>query len=464
MTITLRAIKGSALNIAEFDANFTTLRDVASQTSGTMTGVTIASSTLSNCSWINNLTMASGAALVSAGSLFTGADATAGRWKMGDGGAGNTALRFIAESTSLAIIDAVTWDSSAVQRNLSLQPNGGRLLVGGTTDTTRALVQLKRGSNGTTLEFGSTGNEGGYLVSTGNSQAILGCGVYWDGGSWIARAATVGYLELSGDTVQYRQASGQVAGNPVVFGAATLTFTAGGTLQLTDGSHGSPTHTFRDQTTVGMYRLASNTLGFATPPGDMLWDGAVLYLQVNTAQIYMGASNDVQLVRDAAADILAMRRTTNAQAFRMYNTYTDASNYERVRFEWNSNKFSISTQGLGTGTIRHIEIGTEGGTSNLYLRSNGQNRWRIAANAGELLAETDNTHDIGATGANRPRNVFIAGNITIGDAAALVKSSVAMNNGAGAGAGTITNAPTAGNPTKWVPINDNGTTRYIPAW
>ena len=46
----------------------------------------------------------------------------------------------------------------------------------------------------------------------------------------------------------------------------------------------------------------------------------------------------------------------------------------------------------------------------------------------------------------------------------LIKSSVALSNGAGAAAGTLTNAPTAGNPTKWVPIDDNGTTRYIPAW
>jgi len=56
------------------------------------------------------------------------------------------------------------------------------------------------------------------------------------------------------------------------------------------------------------------------------------------------------------------------------------------------------------------------------------------------------------------------GGITIGIATALVSSRVAMNNGAGAGLGTLTNAPAAGNPTKWVPINDNGTTRYIPAW
>lgn len=46
----------------------------------------------------------------------------------------------------------------------------------------------------------------------------------------------------------------------------------------------------------------------------------------------------------------------------------------------------------------------------------------------------------------------------------LLASNVALTNGAGAGLGTLTNAPAAGNPTKWIPINDNGTTRYIPAW
>jgi len=54
--------------------------------------------------------------------------------------------------------------------------------------------------------------------------------------------------------------------------------------------------------------------------------------------------------------------------------------------------------------------------------------------------------------------------LTNGSAAALVSSSVALANGAGVGAGTITNAPAIGNPTKWIPINDNGTTRYIPSW
>jgi len=36
--------------------------------------------------------------------------------------------------------------------------------------------------------------------------------------------------------------------------------------------------------------------------------------------------------------------------------------------------------------------------------------------------------------------------------------------GAGASAGTLTNAPSAGDPAYWMPINANGTTYYIPCW
>lgn len=46
----------------------------------------------------------------------------------------------------------------------------------------------------------------------------------------------------------------------------------------------------------------------------------------------------------------------------------------------------------------------------------------------------------------------------------LLRSTINLTNGAGAQVATLNNSPTAGNPTKWVAINDNGTTRYIPAW
>lgn len=54
--------------------------------------------------------------------------------------------------------------------------------------------------------------------------------------------------------------------------------------------------------------------------------------------------------------------------------------------------------------------------------------------------------------------------VTINDTSFLLRTGTAMPNGAAAQTATLTNGPTAGNPTKWIPINDNGTTRYIPTW
>lgn len=48
--------------------------------------------------------------------------------------------------------------------------------------------------------------------------------------------------------------------------------------------------------------------------------------------------------------------------------------------------------------------------------------------------------------------------------ATLHRTSTTLTNGAAAAAGTLANAPVAGNPTKWAPVDDNGTTRYVPMW
>jgi hypothetical protein len=48
--------------------------------------------------------------------------------------------------------------------------------------------------------------------------------------------------------------------------------------------------------------------------------------------------------------------------------------------------------------------------------------------------------------------------------ATMIASATSFTNGAAAAAGTLLNAPVAGNPTKWIPVDDNGTTRYIPTW
>lgn len=74
-----------------------------------------------------------------------------------------------------------------------------------------------------------------------------------------------------------------------------------------------------------------------------------------------GNSGDLTLYRDAA-DTLAQRRGTNAQAFRVYNTYTDASNYERHVTMWSSNICYVKNENAGTGSAR-LYIPVTGGTT-----------------------------------------------------------------------------------------------------
>jgi hypothetical protein len=66
------------------------------------------------------------------------------------------------------------------------------------------------------------------------------------------------------------------------------------------------------------------------------------------------------VVRRDAADTFAQRRATNPQTFRIYNTFTDESNYERAFHRWNSNVFQIGTEKLGTGVARALSLMTDG--------------------------------------------------------------------------------------------------------
>lgn len=75
---------------------------------------------------------------------------------------------------------------------------------------------------------------------------------------------------------------------------------------------------------------------------------------------------------------------------------------------------------------------------------------------------------IGTLGQQQADRVSITGGeITAqlrNDQAILLGTTVSLTDGAGADIGTLLNAPAAGDPTKWVAIDDNGTARYIPTW
>ena len=152
-------------------------------------------------------------------------------------------------------------------------------------------------------------------------------------------------------------------------------------------------------------------------------------------------SSDVNLNRDAA-DILAQRRGTTAQAFRVYNTYTDASNFERVQLYTSGTSGGVGWTQAGSGLARNFLV--SGNQLVFQSGSSYLNRW-IISSSGHFVAADDNTYDIGASGATRPRNLYMGSWIRM---AVVTVATLPAAATAGAGARMMVNdalAPVFGN-------------------
>ena len=106
--------------------------------------------------------------------------------------------------------------------------------------------------------------------------------------------------------------------------------------------------------------LASpSAIGSTTPnTGKFTTLEATTSLQISTSGFLFGGTN-----------LLENRNSTNAQTFRIYNTFTDASNYERGFFRWNTNVLELGTEVAGTGTARNIRILTRSVNNHVALGS-----------------------------------------------------------------------------------------------
>jgi hypothetical protein len=181
-------------------------------------------------------------------------------------------------------------------------------------------------------------------------------------------------------------------------------FSVVGAVRLGDGSESAPAFAFTSDTNLGFYRVGADTICLVTGFERFLWTlgdyrlGSVMGLGWSANGAPSGGAADLSLWRDAAGT-LAQRNGANAQASLIYNTFTDASNYERLSIAWASNICTIQTQEAGTGTQRAMRLGASGAAN-----------WEIST-SGHLLAVNDNTYDIGATGATRPKNLYLGGTL-----------------------------------------------------
>lgn len=211
------------------------------------------------------------------------------------------------------------------------------------------------------------------------------------GSAVITNAAAGNLLTLNGNSANTWLWQAKIGGTS--YGGITNN----GSWLLPDGTAANPAIGWAsdfDGSGTGFYRSAANQIAVAIN-GSLV--SRFLAAELNlVATSTLNWSQDTYLLRDGAANTLALRNGVNAQAFNIYNTYTDASNYERASIGWGdvANWFMIGTAKAGTGTAR-----------NLGFRTDGTTRWYITT-AGHLLANADNTYDIGASGATRPRAVY----------------------------------------------------------
>ena len=85
------------------------------------------------------------------------------------------------------------------------------------------------------------------------------------------------------------------------------------------------------------------------------------------------------------ADHIGMYNGVTPQSLSLYNTYTDASNYERGGMAWSGNVLEVSTGAAGTGTQRDLKLTADG----------SGNGWELT---GTTLKPTTAGYDLGATG------------------------------------------------------------------
>lgn len=159
------------------------------------------------------------------------------------------------------------------------------------------------------------------------------------------------------------------AGNFVVSG----TLTVGGQILAADGTAAAPSISFASDPDNGLYRYAANTVGIAAA-------GALA--------AYIDSAPSINVV------------SVNGGGFNQYSAASGAQ--------------SVFSMGL-TATLAFVQSTSAGGgtTRPLTFWTGATERWRIDTN-GHLIGGADNTYDIGASGATRPRSVYVGTNITVG--------------------------------------------------
>lgn len=119
---------------------------------------------------------------------------------------------------------------------------------------------------------------------------------------------------------------------------------------------------------TGANALYAGCTGVNNSDGGAMVSSSQISIRGDNGKIGFPASTDPAGTLDAyftrdAAGVLAQRNSTNAQAFRLYNTYTSASVYERASLSWASNICTLTTESTTTGAGRNLVVSAGNGVT-----------------------------------------------------------------------------------------------------
>jgi hypothetical protein len=250
-------------------------------------------------------------------------------------------------------------------------------------------------------------------------------------------------------------ATGTTAASGILAGTDTNLYRSAANTWTTDDAFniGVSIATAYDATTAPGFLEVRNTNNTATT----LRSG--IDLRVGGAVIAGGA---------VSAYLNAIRTASGASAFAISTRDAVAAAYaERMRIDSSALTVTPTTASTSSTTGALIVSGGVGIAKALYVASDLVVTPTASANRSVNITGSNGGNPTISVSAGSlaitPATVFASTITTIGGATFHTTSS-ALTDGAGVAAGTLTNAPAAGDPTKWIGINDNGTTRYIPAW
>lgn len=150
---------------------------------------------------------------------------------------------------------------------------------------------------------------------------------------------------------------------------------------------------------------------------------------------YFSIGENTRIYQDGDSQ-LAQRNGTNAQSLSVYNTYTDASNYERFTITASSTNVKLNTQSVGTGSVLPLLLGIGNGS-----------QWAINTSGNFIAYGSDNLRDIGSA-TNRIRNVYVGSDV-------IVDGSFRLNNPINTQTGT-TYTPVLTDAERYIQLNNAG--------